>query len=247
MDKSGIRLEKIDFSYDSSVFFRNFSAVFPASGVSVILGPSGCGKTSLLNLISGLLQPASGSISIDGKIPYDSRISVIFQEPRLLPWRNIRKNIEIVLKNSFPAAACREKAEHYLGLVGLKDYMEYFPSMLSGGMRQRASMARAFAYPADIILMDEPFQAIDLGMKISLAELFTSLWIDDRRTSIFVTHDINEALMLGDEIFVLSETKPVRIVDQISISEPHSGRSLGSESLIAAHNRLREHLLGRNR
>jgi NitT/TauT family transport system ATP-binding protein len=225
-----MEIKNIDFSYPAGMgggsavdVFSNFSMSIMESGVSVILGPSGCGKTTLLNLLSGLLSPRKGSIG-----PEYENISVLFQEPRLLPWKTVRKNIELVLKGRLGEKQARETALHYLELVGLGKYEKFYPDELSGGMRQRVAIARAFAYPAELILMDEPFQALDLGLKVSLTGLFTRLWIEERRTSVFVTHDINEAILLGDEIFVLSKDKPVQIVERIVNEEPHDARSLDS-------------------
>ncbi len=246
MSDTAVRIKNINFTYKSGSsaaadgnteiesIFKDFSMELPSSKVSVILGPSGCGKTTLLNLISNLLRPQAGSISSSG----NENISVLFQEPRLLPWRTVRRNIEIVLNNQLGAEQSARTAEHYLELVGLGDYMDYFPADLSGGMRQRAAIARAFAYPADTILMDEPFQALDLGLKINLTKLFAKLWIEDRRTSIFVTHDINEAILLGDEIFVFSAERPVRILEHLTNTQPHAERVLDSESSIEIEKKL---------
>ena len=253
MSEAGINIKGIDFAYpeDSGTggkaaaggIFADFSIELPHSKVSVILGPSGCGKTTLLNLISGLLKPSKGEILSGESEAGQPGFSVLFQEPRLLPWRNIRRNIEIVLEKQYGKTKACETAEHYLNLVGLEEYAEYFPSGLSGGMRQRAAIARAFAFPAGTILMDEPFQALDLRLKISLTSLFTKLWIEDRRTAVFVTHDINEAVLLGDEIFVFSGEHPIRIVDHISNTEPHASRNLESEVSMKIERRL-YHLLG---
>lgn len=238
MINQGININTISFSYDQepgsteSALFSNFSMNLPGRGVSVILGASGCGKTTLLNLLSGLLVPQNGYIKRTGNT------SVLFQEPRLLPWRTVSQNIELVLQKHYGTQKSLETAEHYLRLVGLGDFMDYYPAKLSGGMRQRAAIARAFAYPADTILMDEPFQALDLGLKISLTKLFTKLWVEDSRTSIFVTHDINEAILLGNEIFVLSAERPVKIIEHIANPEPHAGRSLDSETSIEIEKKL---------
>ena len=238
MTKQGIKLDNISFSYDhgtgasETALFSGFSMDLPGQSVSVILGPSGCGKTTLLNLINGLLSPQQGIISRSGNA------SVLFQEPRLLPWRTVRQNIKIVLQKHYGEQKSLETAEHYLQLVGLGDFMDYYPDRLSGGMRQRAAIARAFAYPAETILMDEPFQALDLGLKISLAKLFTRLWIEDSRTAVFVTHDINEAVLLGNEIYVLSPRRPVGIIEHLSNTEPHAGRRLDSETSITLEKKL---------
>ncbi|HAK45498.1 MAG TPA: ABC transporter ATP-binding protein [Spirochaeta sp.] len=249
MSEKGISIENVSFAYENNraaasqgcaereLIFDNFSMELPASKVSVILGPSGCGKTTLLNLVSGLLNSEDGSISSMNN-DEQNNFSVLFQEPRLLPWRNISRNIELVLKKHYGAEKARETAGHYLKLVGLEKFTEYFPAQLSGGMRQRAAIARAFAFPADTILMDEPFQALDLGLKINLTSLFTKLWVEDRRTSIFVTHDINEAILLGDEIFVLSGQRPAEVIEHISNPEAHQERNLESETSINIEKKL---------
>lgn len=220
MSTDGIILKDIFFSYSNqnnsanageSIIFSNFNIEIPASKVSVILGPSGCGKSTLLNIIHGILTPASGVIQKENS----NTISYLFQEPRLLPWKTVSQNIELILRNHYKQKQRQKITRHYLEIIGLIDFADYYPSELSGGMRQRVAMARAFAYPAEIILMDEPFQALDPGLKLNLTKLFSSLWIEDNRTSLFVTHDIAEAIFLGDEIFVLSSKKPSTIVDHI--------------------------------
>jgi NitT/TauT family transport system ATP-binding protein len=244
----GISLKNVKFSYPGQnsgderlQIFNDFSMEIPEAKVSVILGPSGCGKTTLLNLISGLLEADSGLISTrnNGGRP---DISLLFQEPRLLPWKTIRTNLEIVLRRSLGKAEGSRTAANYLNLVGLTDFADYYPADLSGGMRQRAAIARAFAYPAGMILMDEPFQALDLGLKLALTALFAKLWIKDSRTAVFVTHDINEAILLGDEVFVLSADKPSGIIEHISNDVPHPQRRLDSPLSISIEKRL-YHLL----
>ena len=229
MSPRGIILKDICFSYSNqnnsaavseTAIFKDFNIKIPASKVSVILGPSGCGKSTLLNIIHGILTPASGVIEKDKS----NEISYLFQEPRLLPWKTVGQNIELILKNHYEHKQRQKITRHYLEIIGLNDFADYYPSELSGGMRQRVAIARAFAYPAEIILMDEPFQALDPGLKLNLTRLFSSLWIEDNRTSLFVTHDITEAIFLGDEIFVLSSKKPSTIVDHIINSVPRGER-----------------------
>jgi NitT/TauT family transport system ATP-binding protein len=233
MISSGITVKDICFSYSNQNnstsisnlhIFKNFNIKIPASKVSVILGPSGCGKSTLLNIIHGILTPESGEIERDSS----SVISYLFQEPRLLPWKTVSQNIDLILKKHYDHKQRQIITEHYIELIGLKNFADYYPSELSGGMRQRVAIARAFAYPAEIILMDEPFQALDPGLKLNLTKLFSSLWIEDNRTSLFVTHDITEAVFLGDEIFVLSSNFPSEIVDQITNPLPHGKRDLGN-------------------
>ncbi|RLD31581.1 MAG: ABC transporter ATP-binding protein [Bacteroidetes bacterium] len=220
MTPGGILLEDICFSYPNQNIFRDFNIDIPASKVSVILGPSGCGKTTLLNIIHGIITPQRGVIAKE----HNNTISYLFQEPRLLPWKTVSHNIELILKNFYEQKQRQKITSHYLELIGLSEFANYYPAELSGGMRQRVAIARAFAYPAEIILMDEPFQALDPGLKLNLTKLFSSLWIKDNRTSLFVTHDTAEAVFLGDEIFVLSAVKPSTLVAHFTNPVPREER-----------------------
>lgn len=192
------------------VIYRDFSASFPRNQVSSIVGPSGCGKTTLLNMMAGTIRPDQGSLD-----DFENKsISVIFQEPRLLPWKTVQENMVFVLREQFSVHRCLAIAGEYLEMVGLSEFARYYPAQLSGGMKQRVSMARAFAYPSEIILMDEPFRALDVKLKETLVRSFVRLWESDKRTVIFVTHDIDEALQLGSVIFVFSRA-PVQLVERI--------------------------------
>lgn len=219
--------EDLIFRYEEVEIFYGFHAGFADREVTAVLGPSGCGKTTLLHLISGLLAPQGGSLKGVG----EDRISYLFQEPRLLPWRTIRRNIEMVLAPAFGGEERTARALHFLELVGLKDFEHYFPHQLSGGMRQRAAVARAFAYPAKIMLMDEPLQALDLHRKQTLIDQFEGLWEQDPRTTLFVTHDVQEALLLGDSIMVL-EGPPARIRKILTNPLPHQDRCLHAQALM---------------
>lgn len=205
-----LRLNDIYKSYDGNVIYSGFNLEIREGVTTGILGPSGCGKTTLLNIIGGVVRPDKGTIEgNDGKT-----FSYIFQEPRLLPWKTVRQNIEFVLdiyrsKNS--KTNISEKTDFYLKLVDLQDFADYYPSQLSGGMSQRASIARAFAVPSDIILMDEPFSGIDVNLKKNIIEKFVEISENDKRTVIYVTHDIDEAIAVSDDIFVLSKS-PVKVV-----------------------------------
>ncbi len=192
------------------VIYRDFSASFPRNQISSIVGPSGCGKTTLLNMMAGTMRPDHGSLD-DFR---NKSISVIFQEPRLLPWKTVQENLVFVLREHYPAHRCQAMAGEYIDMVGLSEFVHYYPAQLSGGMKQRVSMARAFAYPSEIILMDEPFRALDVKLKENLVRSFVRLWETDKRTVIFVTHDIDEALLLGSVIFVFSRA-PVQLVERI--------------------------------
>ena len=215
--------------------FNELSLAVPVREITVILGPSGCGKTTLLNIIAGLISQDSGEIICDA---VDKLISFIFQEPRLLPWVSVSRNIDLVLQTVFPDKdQRRERIVRFLGLVGLSDSVEMFPGELSGGMKQRVSIARAFAYPSNLILMDEPFQSLDLKLRIELIRAYTRLWERDPRTTLLVTHDVREALLLADTIHLLSD-RPAEVVESFEVKTDRSDRFLGDEALLALEQRI---------
>ncbi|MBN2048979.1 MAG: ABC transporter ATP-binding protein [Spirochaetales bacterium] len=233
-----IRITGLTKSFDRLPVFRDLSLEIRRHRVTALLGPSGCGKTTLLNLLSGTLEPDGGTVEgVEGK-----RISYLFQEPRLLPWKTVEQNLDLVLKAVTRREERKELIFRTLAAVGLAEFAHYYPEALSGGMRQRAAMARAFAYPGEILLMDEPFQALDLGRKISLVRDFEGLWRDDRRTGIFVTHDVHEALMLGDCIIVFSH-RPATVVDSMENPVPHEERSLKHEAILNLEKKVYRALL----
>lgn len=210
---SKLDIENINKSFGELNIFNDFNISFPKNKISCILGSSGCGKTTLLNMISGLIPSNSGYITDINS----SSISYIFQEPRLLDWFTVKENLDFILKDIYPKNEREKIIEKYLGLVSLYDFKNYYPKNLSGGMKQRLSIARAFAYPSDLLLMDEPFKGLDNKLKTSLMKSFLSLWNSDKRTVIFVTHDIDESLYIGDEIFVF-KGNPVKISQHIVLN-----------------------------
>ncbi len=204
--------------------FSDFSITFPEGTITCILGPSGCGKTTLLNIIGNIITPDEGQLT-----GFDNRsVSYIFQDPRLLPWKTVRENIGFVLGNDIPQEEKNKISGQLIRLMELENFADYYPSRLSGGMRQRVSIARAFAYPSDIILMDEPLKGLDIKLKLNLIRIFSRMWQTDKRTVIFVTHDVDEALLLGNEIIVLSQP-PARIITRKTIDLPPEKRTLDSE------------------
>jgi NitT/TauT family transport system ATP-binding protein len=160
-EEMSFKLDKICKSYGDNVIFRDFDMEFEEGVISCILGPSGCGKTTLLNIIGSIAEPDSGVLSGFS----DKKFSYIFQEPRLLPWKTVRGNIEFVLNRTLPARERRENADKLINMVELNGFANYYPAQLSGGMKQRVSIARAFASPSDIILMDEPLAHDTLVLK----------------------------------------------------------------------------------
>lgn len=192
-------LKNICKSYNGKVLFDNFNIEFKEGSRSCIVGPSGCGKSTLLKIIAGVVKPDSGEVlGVDGKV-----FSYIFQEHRLLPWLTVRDNIGFVLGESLPKGERRLLADELINKVELGGYADYYPSQLSGGMKQRVSIARAFACSSDIILMDEPLVGLDATLKQSMIEWFTSIWEQDRRTVIFVTHDLSEAQLFAQRVIEL--------------------------------------------
>src|SRR6056297_3678529 len=228
-----IQCNQLSISFKNLTVFFNFSLEIPDRHVTAVLGPSGCGKTTLLNLISGLLNPALGNVSGVG----DERISYLFQEPRLLPWKSVRKNIELVLGPFMQPKEASLRCSKFLEMVGLSRFSDYYPHELSGGMRQRAAVARAFAYPSGVMLMDEPFQALDLHLKLSLIELFKKLWKLEQRTAVFVTHDIQEAVLLGDTVIVLYGP-PAHIRATLENPMPRVERSLKEHRILEMEQKL---------
>ncbi|QEK13356.1 ABC transporter ATP-binding protein [Crassaminicella thermophila] len=223
-----LKIEKLYKSYEGLKVFENFNMEIIKNGITCILGPSGCGKTTLLNMISGILKPDVGIFS-----GFDQKaISYIFQEPRLLDWKSVWGNIEFVLKDIYEKEEREKIVSKYIDLVGLREFKDYYPKNLSGGMMQRVAIARAFAYSSNILLMDEPFKGLDVNSKKRLMDEFIKLWMEDLRTVIFVTHDIEEAVLLGDSIYVFSEL-PVQIKKRFNIDLLRHKRSLEDERIIS--------------
>jgi NitT/TauT family transport system ATP-binding protein len=201
--------------------FRSVSLVFPATGEEVlrdvnldihenefvaIVGPSGSGKTTLLRLAHGLLRPSSGEIAMSGtRITKPTRDrAFVFQSDSLLPWRSVIDNVVYPLEIAgVKRSDARETADRYIELVGLKRYAKSFPAQLSGGMRQRVNLARAFAADPEILLMDEPFAALDAQTREVMQDELLRVWAQRRKTVLFVTHQLDEAVFLADRVIVL--------------------------------------------
>ena len=201
-----IRIENINKRYGDNIIFNNFQIDFYENKINCILGKSGCGKTTLLNIISGVVKNDES----DFKGIEDLGVSYIFQDDRLIDWLSVEDNIKLVIKKHYSEDKINELCEKYLKLVGIYEYKNYYPQRLSGGMRQRVNIARAFIYPSKIIIMDEPFKSIDIKNKQIIMENFKKILEEENRTVLFVTHDIDEALYLGDVAFILGD-RPLKI------------------------------------
>lgn len=221
------KVERIVKNFGELEIFKDLSLEFPKNKITIILGPSGCGKTTLLKIIAGLIKPDHGKVvSTEG-------IGFLFQEPRLLPWLTIRENLALVLKDKLPVTEIDAQINFYLRAVGLGDYPNYYPGQLSGGMKQRAAMARALSFPAELLLMDEPFKSVDLKTRYRLVSDFLNLWRHKSNTVVVVTHDVKEAVWLGDQILVLSE-KPARLIESFRNNNPSELRMNGDFGLEQA-------------
>jgi len=183
-----------------------------------ILGPSGCGKSTLLNALSGLDTDFTGTVALehDGVRADRVRLAYLFQEPRLLPWRSVRSNIEFALDAAgFDRREWGDRADKWIQLVGLKGFADFYPLQLSGGMQQRAAIARAFAIEPEVLLMDEPFSALDELTARRMRQELLSLWEADRRTVLFVTHNSLEAVYLSDRILIMKRGPGSHVCEEI--------------------------------
>jgi NitT/TauT family transport system ATP-binding protein len=194
--------------------------VFPGDRL-VLLGPSGCGKSTLLKAVGGFLKPAQGCIRLRGKeivAPGPDRIMLFQEFDQLLPWKTVRENVvfSLTVTRGLPVAEAEELAGHYLHMVKLTTFADAYPHTLSGGMKQRAAIARCLAAKPDVILMDEPFAALDAMTRQQMQEELLDLWRDSGFTMLFVTHSISEAVILGNRIVMLS-SHPGRVRAEIPV------------------------------
>jgi ABC-type nitrate/sulfonate/bicarbonate transport system ATPase subunit len=235
-------LENIRVTRGNKELYRNFSVKFEQCAVTALIAASGRGKTTLLDCIAGIIKPGSGRIYFHGgerspsspEVSESFRVSYLFQEPELLPWRSIRQNISLPLQTFFTLKndklTAMQKAYNFLLKTGLNNRYTAYPSELSGGERRRAAIARAFCYPAPVFLMDEAFQSQDLPLKLSLMRLTKSLMQEEMRTTILVTHDVREALCLADRILVLTG-EPLLIARDIVLPDSQSVRGHGARTI----------------
>lgn len=222
LDIENVSLRFTTRSGGEVVALGNLNMRIPDKQFAVIVGPSGCGKSSLLDLIAGLKDASGGECRIDGRVvhgPGRDR-GMVFQNYSLFPWLTVQKNVEFGLSLRNVAARERtERARHFVHAVGLKGFEEAYPSHLSGGMKQRVAIARALANDPEVLLMDEPFGALDSQTRAVMQELLIDIWERHQKTVLFVTHDIDEAVFLGDVVYVMS-ARPGRIVDTVPVDLP---------------------------
>lgn len=190
----------------------------------VLVGPSGCGKSTLLNIVGGLLSPSSGSVYFEGMMEKEPNLAIVFQEIALLPWRTVYQNVIYGLEEKkVSKKELKEKADLYIDMVGLTDFKDAYPKQLSGGMKQRVGIGRALAVEPDLLLMDEPFSALDAQTRLLMQEELLAIWNRTQLSTLYVTHNIEEAVYLADRVIVLSR-HPGRIKKVIDIDLPKMGR-----------------------
>lgn len=208
-------------------------SVAPGEFVSVV-GPSGCGKSTLLRIIAGLQRPTAGTVHMDGTAVVDGpcrEIGMVFQEPSLFPWLSATDNVAFgPMLDAIPRQERRADAIRWLEKVGLAAFAGYFPHQLSGGMKQRVAIARALANGANILLMDEPFAALDFQVRRQMQELLLTLWKQFQKTVVFVTHHIDEAVLLSDRVILMTAGPAAKIAESIEIATPRP-RSLQAPEL----------------
>jgi NitT/TauT family transport system ATP-binding protein len=220
---SDIVVDKVSLRYG-----KGDSAVLALDGLSlnvgkeefcVIVGPSGCGKSSLLYLIAGLEARSGGMIKVGGRPVNDAGADrgMVFQAYTLFPWLTVKQNVEYGPKRKgMPSGERNRIVDHYLGEIGLSAFKDHYPSQLSGGMKQRVAIARALANDPEVLLMDEPFGALDSQTRHTMQQLLLSVWEHSKKTVLFVTHDIDEAILLADRVFVMSG-RPGQILADLSV------------------------------
>jgi ABC-type nitrate/sulfonate/bicarbonate transport system ATPase subunit len=184
-----------------------------------LIGPSGCGKSTIFNIIAGLLEPTAGQVMIDGVDATGTigRVGYMLQKDLLLPWRSVLDNVILGMEiQGVPLREARERALPLLRRYGLSGFEHLYPNALSGGMRQRAALLRTLLFDTDVILLDEPFGALDAQTKLQMQEWLLQLWSDFGKTVVFITHDVEEAIYLSDEVHVMA-TRPGRIIEAIAV------------------------------
>lgn len=247
MSANYIEVENVDLVYrtasDVMTALSDVSLTVGENEFLCIVGPSGCGKTSLLNLIAGFCSPTSGTIKgrkgiINGPGPDRT---MMFQDYALFPWLSVQKNIEYgLIRKKIPKTERKERIAHYLNLIGLQGCQDKYPHQLSGGMRQRVALARALAVGPNVLLMDEPFAALDYFTREKMQDELIRVWESERKAVVFITHSIDEAVKLADRVIVMSPY-PGRITEIVTIDAARP-RALDSESNIKICQRIREAL-----
>jgi ABC-type nitrate/sulfonate/bicarbonate transport system ATPase subunit len=216
-----VRIDGVGRSFLTStgevVALRSVDLMVPDGQFCCLVGPSGCGKTTLLRIVAGLVSPSSGRVEVRHDDPDRQARSVVFQDYSVFPWKTVRGNTELPMRaNGLSKREARKRGSEWLRKVGLAGFEDAWPAHLSGGMRQRVAIARAFACDPEMLLMDEPLAALDAQMRLLLQEQLLALSQEQQKTVIFVTHSIEEAILLGDRVVVMG-ARPGRVIADVDI------------------------------
>ncbi|WP_432444162.1 ABC transporter ATP-binding protein [Rhizobium tropici] len=215
-----VAIKNVTMSFGSFVAVQDVNLAVADGEFVAIVGPTGCGKSTILNAIAGLLKPAEGSVSIDGALVsgIQNNIGYLFQQDALLPWKTAIENVELgPLFQSVGARERREQALKWLAKVGLKGFEDRYPHQLSGGQRKRVQMAQALITGPKVILMDEPFSALDIHTRHLMQNELLRLWQEEQRAVVLITHDLEEAIALGDRVVVLAAGPRSRVIDSFPV------------------------------
>ncbi|ORA09801.1 ABC transporter ATP-binding protein [Mycobacterium arosiense] len=240
MSAGAVRLDRLKLGFNGVVAADITLDIDPGE-VVVLLGPSGCGKSTILRALAGLLTPLSGHATVDGApvAGNAAQCAMVFQEDALFPWRTALKNVMYPMRlRGIRGRGLKTAAQNRLAQVGLGSYGGHLPSHLSGGMRQRVQLARTLACEPKVMLMDEPFGALDAQTRLEMQRLLMKVWEQQKMTILFVTHDVDEALLLADRIVLLSH-RPATVADVITIDEPRAPQS----QFTGAYQRRRHDIL----
>jgi NitT/TauT family transport system ATP-binding protein len=240
MSTGAVTLDGLKLGFNG-VLAADITLTVDPGEVIVFLGPSGCGKSTILRALAGLLEPMGGTATVDGAAVTGNaaQCAMVFQEDALFPWRTALKNVQYPVRlRGVRGKELKQVATARLEQVGLGDYLDHLPSQLSGGMRQRVQLARTLACEPRVMLMDEPFGALDAQTRLDMQRLLMSVWEAQRMTILFVTHDVDEALLLADRVVLLSH-RPATVADIITIDNPRAPEAQFHED----YQRLRRDIL----
>ncbi|WP_245413412.1 ABC transporter ATP-binding protein [Mangrovicella endophytica] len=215
-----VTIDDVTMAFGAFVAVENVQLTVGDGEFLAVVGPTGCGKSTILNAIAGLLKPAKGQVTIDGTpvSGVQNNIGYLFQQDALLPWKTAYENVELGLKfRGVGAAERREKVMGWLAKVGLKGFESRYPHQLSGGQRKRVQMAQALIIEPQVILMDEPFSALDIHTRHLMQNELLRLWQEDRRAVVMITHDLEEAIALGDRVVVLAAGPKSRVIESFPV------------------------------
>ena len=238
LDAPALDFDTISLRFGEFSALQGVSFTIPSGQFAAFVGPSGCGKTTLLNLAAGLLVPSSGAISCYGQPlrSLNTHATYLFQQDALLPWKTVLENVAAgPIWTGRPPAEAKEEAKAWLDRVGLAGFADHYPAQLSGGMKKRAALAQNWILHRDLLLLDEPFAALDVHTRLHMHRELLRLWTLERKTAILVTHDLDEAVALADRVFVLSAAPGRIIADyEIPLPRPRERFDPASQALVQA-------------